>query len=121
MRPLAASACGPHGEVVSVIEANIDDMNPGAASAADRGSAQRGARDAFLTPILGKKGRPGYLVTVLCDEPAVPALATTLFEGTTTFGLRMRQERRICLEREWKTADTPWGPVRIKVGRYEGR
>jgi hypothetical protein len=81
---------------------------------------ERGARDAFLTPILGKKGRPGYLVTVLCDELAVEEIARALFEGTTTLGLRMRQERRICLEREWKRAATPWGEVRVKVGCYEG-
>ena len=41
--------------------------------------------------------------------------------GSTTLGLRMRREQRICLEREWKKAQTPWGDVRIKIGRYQGR
>jgi hypothetical protein len=43
-----------------------------------------------------------------------------LFRGSTTLGLRMRREQRICLEREWKTAKTPWGTVRVKIGRFEG-
>ena len=34
--------------------------------------------------------------------------------------MRMRREQRICLEREWKTAQTPWGSVRVKIGRFEG-
>jgi hypothetical protein len=114
-------ACGPSGEVVTVIEFNVDDMNPELLPPLIGDAIEMGARDAFFTPILGKKGRPGYLVTVLCDEPAVEEIARALFEGTTTFGLRMRQERRICLEREWKQAATPWGPVRVKLGRYEGR
>ena len=108
-------------KIVTVIEFNVDDMNPELLPPLIADVIAKGARDAFFTPILGKKGRPGYLVTVLCDEPAVPDIAQTLFEGTTTFGLRMRQERRFCLEREWKQAATPWGPVRVKVGRYEGR
>ncbi|HUW61186.1 MAG TPA: nickel pincer cofactor biosynthesis protein LarC [Candidatus Bathyarchaeia archaeon] len=108
------------GEVVTVIEFNVDDMNPELLPALIADVIERGARDAFFTPILGKKGRPGYLVTVLCDEPAAEEIGRALFEGTTTFGLRLRQERRICLEREWKQAATPWGPVRVKVGRYQG-
>lgn len=109
------------GEVVTVIEANVDDMNPELLPPVISDLLESGARDAFLTPILGKKGRPGYLVTALCDEDTVRDLSRILFEGTTTFGLRMRRERRICLEREWKQANTPWGPVRVKVGRFEGK
>jgi len=116
-----ASRCGPAGEVVTVIEFNVDDMNPELLPALIADVIERGALDAFFTPILGKKGRPGYLVTVLCDEPAAEEIARVLFEGTTTFGLRMRQDRRICLERQWKRAATPWGAVRVKVGTYEGR
>jgi hypothetical protein len=114
----ASAACG---EVVTVIEFNIDDMNPELLPPVIANAIAKGARDAFFAPILGKKGRPGFLVTVLCDEPAVDEIARMLFEGTTTFGLRIRQERRICLDREWKQAATPWGPVRVKVGRYRGK
>jgi uncharacterized protein (DUF111 family) len=117
---IQADTCCPGGVTVTVIEVNIDDINPELLPPLVADLLKNGARDAFLTPILGKKGRPGYLVTILCDEPAVPALSRVLFEGTTTFGLRMRQERRICLDREWKRAQTPWGSVRIKIGKFNG-
>ena len=79
-----------------------------------------GARDAFLTPILGKKGRPAHLITILVDEMELNSVTGVVFRGSTTLGLRMRREQRICLEREWKTAKTPRGAVRVKIGRFEG-
>ena len=109
------------GEAVTVVEANVDDMNPELLPPVIAEALDAGARDAFLTPILGKKGRPGYLITVLCDPDAVKSISRILFRGTTTFGVRMREEWRICLEREWKQAKTPWGAVRVKVGRFEGK
>lgn len=108
----------PQTECIVVIEANVDDMNPELLPPLIEDLIAKGARDAFLTPILGKKGRPGYVITVLCDEAKVPEMVPILFSGSTTFGVRMRTERRICLEREWKMVDTPWGPVRVKVGRF---
>jgi pyridinium-3,5-bisthiocarboxylic acid mononucleotide nickel chelatase len=108
-------------EPITVIETNIDDMASELLPPLIAELLDAGARDAFLTPILGKKGRPGHLVTVLCDEASVPAVSVALFRGSTTLGLRMRQERRICLERTWRAVTTPWGEVRIKLGAYEGR
>jgi pyridinium-3,5-bisthiocarboxylic acid mononucleotide nickel chelatase len=48
-------------------------------------------------------------------------LAEILFAETTTLGVRMSRWERLCLEREWVTAETPWGPVRVKIGRRDGR
>lgn len=107
-------------ETVTVIETDIDDMNPELLPPLVAELLEKGARDAFLTPILGKKGRPGYLVTVLCDAEKAGDLARVLFRSSTTFGVRMRHEDRICLDREWKTVKTPWGPVRVKIGRLSG-
>ncbi|NIA16607.1 MAG: nickel pincer cofactor biosynthesis protein LarC [Nitrospiraceae bacterium] len=106
---------------VTVIEFDIDDMNPELFPPLVEDLLRAGARDAFLTPVVGKKGRPAYLVTVLCDAANVAAVAPVVFDSSTTFGMRMREEQRICLEREWKTVDTAWGCVRIKVGRFDGR
>ncbi len=108
----------PDFESVMVVEANIDDMNPELFPAVISDVLAKGARDAFLTPILGKKGRPAYLITVICDEDKLAAIVPALFFGSTTFGVRVRQERRICLEREFRIVQTPWGAVQIKVGRY---
>jgi len=111
----------PATESIVVIEAGIDDMNPELFPPLMADLLAKGAVDAFLTSVLGKKGRPAYLVTVLCDDARVSDLVATIFEGSTTLGVRMRQERRVCLERECKSVDTPFGSVRVKVGRYKGR
>jgi len=116
----AAASAMPDTEPVSIIEANIDDMNPELLPPLISELLARGARDAFLTPLVGKKGRPAFLVTVLCDPARTAEFTRMLFEETTTLGVRLRNERRVCLAREWKQAGTPWGPVRIKIGRYQG-
>jgi uncharacterized protein (TIGR00299 family) protein len=108
------------GEVVTIIEADIDDMNPELFPPLIAQLLAKGARDAFLTPLIGKKGRPAYLLTVLCDQQRVGDLVPAIFAGSTTFGVRMRTEERFCLDREWKKASTEWGDVRVKIGKYAG-
>src|SRR6266568_8616691 len=49
------------------------------------------------------------------------ALAEVVFAETSTLGLRMSRWERICLERDWVNAETPWGSVRVKIGRRNGR
>ncbi len=122
LRVMLGRASGGAGatETVTVIEANIDDMNPELFPPLLKGLLDAGARDAFLTPILGKKGRPAYLVTAMADEAAVAKVTDALFRGSTTLGLRMRREERICLERVWKSVQTLWGPVRVKIGMRGG-
>jgi hypothetical protein len=74
----------------------------------------------MLTPVIMKKGRPGTLLTVLC----APEQAT-LFEGlilreTTTLGVRIRNDRRHCLDRKHVTTATQYGNVRVKIGSTAG-
>ncbi|MBI4556665.1 MAG: nickel pincer cofactor biosynthesis protein LarC [Candidatus Hydrogenedentes bacterium] len=109
------------GETINVIETNIDDMNPELFPPLLADLMRKGARDAYIAPVLGKKGRPAHQVTVLCDERNLSVMLSVLFEGSTTLGVRMRTEQRVCLERTWKTVRTRWGEVRIKVGTYQGR
>jgi uncharacterized protein (TIGR00299 family) protein len=108
-------------ESITVMETNIDDMNPELLPELIGELLDAGARDAFLTPILAKKGRPAYVVTVLCDDSHVQGMASVLFRNSTTLGVRLRREERICLAREWKSATTEWGNVRVKIGRFEGQ
>ena len=107
-------------ESITVLETNIDDMNPEMFPPLTESLLEAGARDAFLTPILGKKGRPAHLLTVLLDHDKVEAVSRAIFRGSTTFGVRLRKEDRICLDRVWKKAATPWGDVRIKFGSLNG-
>jgi hypothetical protein len=61
------------------------------------------------------------LVTVLCAPESSDALAELLFEQTTTIGLRIYEARRKVLEREFVSVETPYGEVRLKVAKREGK
>ena len=106
---------------VAVLETNIDDMNPELLPVLIEEALGAGAHDAFLTPIVAKKGRAAHKLTVLCAEDRADALARTILLNSTTLGVRMRVESRVCLAREWKTVETPWGQVRVKYGTLEGK
>jgi uncharacterized protein (DUF111 family) len=60
-------------------------------------------------------------LSVICEPERVETMAEVLFAETSTLGLRMSRWERFCLERDWVTAETPWGPVRVKFGRRNGR
>ncbi|MEC8253301.1 MAG: nickel pincer cofactor biosynthesis protein LarC [Planctomycetota bacterium] len=78
---------------------------------------QRGATDAFATPITMKKGRPGVLVTVLCEAGGAAALTDLLLEESSSLGVRRHQVTRTVLERWQETRATSLGDVRYKVAR----
>jgi len=108
----------PGLETINVIEAHIDDMSGELFAALADALLAAGARDAFLSPIIGKKGRPAHCVTALCDDHLVPAVTKALFANSTTLGLRMRQERRMVLARRFMKVVTPWGEIPVKVGEF---
>ncbi|HOD49349.1 MAG TPA: nickel pincer cofactor biosynthesis protein LarC [Candidatus Hydrogenedentes bacterium] len=110
----------PGTETILVLETNIDDMNPELLPVLIQETLQAGAHDAFLTPIVGKKGRAAHKLTVLSPENRAEALMRTILRNSTTLGVRMRRESRICLPRDWKTVSTPWGQVRVKYGLLDG-
>lgn len=120
MGELAESAAPKATETITVMEANVDDLNPQMVPAVIEDALAAGARDAFVAPLTGKKGRPGLLITILCDPARTDALARVLFRGTTTLGVRMRTEQRICMQREWKKVSTAHGLVRVKIGSLDG-
>ncbi|MBZ0150916.1 MAG: nickel pincer cofactor biosynthesis protein LarC [Planctomycetes bacterium] len=81
---------------------------------------RRAAVDAFATPITMKKGRPGVLLTVLCEPAAAAPLTTLLLEESSTLGVRRHDVSRSVLERHAETRDTPLGRVVFKVARLPG-
>ena len=108
-------------ELVAVLEANLDDMSPQLYGYfADR-ALEAGALDVTCSSVQMKKNRPGLLVTILCAPEKSDALAALLFEQTTTLGLRIYEARRKVLEREHVEVETPYGKVRIKVAKREGK
>ena len=102
-------------EAVMVVEATIDDMSPQVYEYAIERLLAAGALDAWLTPVIMKKSRPGVVLTVLCAGEAQPDVIETLFRETTTIGVRHYRAGRTVLGREIGEASTPWGKVRVKV------
>ncbi len=85
---------------VSVIEANLDDMNPQIYGYFAEKALAAGALDVYATPVHMKKNRPGMLVTILCAPPDADRLADLLFTETTTIGVRKHEASRSILPRE---------------------
>ena len=111
----------PGDELVSVIEANLDDMSPQLYGYLVERALAKGALDVTCTAVQMKKGRPGIQVTVLSEPDKGDELAGLLFDETTTIGLRIYEARRKVLERESAEVETPYGRVRMKVAKRDGK
>ena len=107
-------------ETVTVLETALDDLSPQVLAYVAETALARGALDAMLTPVIMKKGRPGTLLTVLCNPADSAALERLILTETSTLGVRIRQERRTCLERRHIPVATEYGEIRIKVGTLGG-
>ena len=107
-------------QTVLVLETALDDCNPQVIAHVAEGALRLGALDVLRVPVLMKKNRAGILLTVLTNRESAPALERFLLRETTTLGLRVREERRICLDRRMVEVGTEWGPVQVKVGLRDG-
>ena len=105
---------------VTVLETALDDMSPQLLAHVTERALAEGALDVMLTPVIMKKGRPGTLLTLLCDPEQAPKFERLLLSETTTLGIRIRNERRRCLDRKHVAVKTPYGNVRVKVGSLAG-
>src|SRR5580704_3649271 len=117
----ASSVVSVAQETISVLEANLDDMNPQIYGYFLEKALAAGALDVFATAVQMKKNRPGMLVTVLCKPQEAEKLTKLLFEETTTLGVRSHTAERRILPREWVKVATEFGEVRMKVARVNGR
>ena len=106
----------PHPRV-SIIETNIDDMNPQCYEYVMERLFSSGALDVYLTQVIMKKGRPGVLLTVLCGEDRKEDIINLLFKETTTIGVRFYEVARRVLEREIRKVNTEYGTIRVKVSK----
>jgi hypothetical protein len=117
---IAAPTHSAHSDTVTVMETALDDLSPQVLAYVAKAALARGALDAMLTPVIMKKGRQGTLLTVLCNPADSAALERLILTETSTLGVRIRQERRTCLERRHIPVATEYGEVRIKVGSLGG-
>lgn len=115
---LGAEAAG-EGGIVELC-CNLDDMTGEELGFALETLMDQGALDVFITPIQMKKSRPGHLLSCLCAPRDEARMAKLMLRHTTTFGVRSRPWRRHILERRVETAQTPWGPVKVKEGSGHG-
>jgi uncharacterized protein (TIGR00299 family) protein len=107
-------------ETITVLEANLDDLNPQVFGYVMDRLFEEGALDAFGVPVQMKKNRPGTLLTVLCKPEDASKLVQLIFTETTTLGVRRRDEIRQTLARRWEKVGTRWGDVRIKIASMNG-
>ena len=108
-------------EEISVIEANLDDMNPQIYGYFLEKALAAGALDVYTTPVQMKKNRPGTLLTLLCKPQDTNSLMSLVFAETTTFGARTYRAQRRTLPRESVNVHTQFGDVRVKLSRVNGR
>ncbi|MDH4068884.1 MAG: nickel pincer cofactor biosynthesis protein LarC [Ignavibacteria bacterium] len=109
-----------HDDVL-VIETNIDDMNPEIYPYVLEKLLASGAQEAYLTPVIMKKGRPGIVLTALVNRMKLDDVIRCFHTETTTIGLRIRPANRRKLPRRQRTINTTLGPVSVKVIERDGK
>ena len=100
---------------IAVLETNIDDMNPELFGHVSEKLWAAGAKDVYLIPVQMKKGRPGTILTVLCDVTDANPLKRILLTETTTLGVRQTRTTRTILPRRPGIVSTPYGDIRVKI------
>jgi uncharacterized protein (DUF111 family) len=108
------------GRPAIVLEANLDDVTGEVLAHTIAALMAAGAHDAWVTPIVMKKSRPAFAVSVLVHPDDEERIANEIFRHTTTIGLRRRTVVRRVLDRELLTVVVSGKDVRVKIARLEG-
>ena len=116
---LGESQEGANGEITELV-CNVDDMTPEALAFACARLLEGGALDVYTTPGTMKKGRPGWVLTVLCKPDHEQELVRQIFLHTTTNGLRSRLSQKLYLKPDIRQVQTQWGPVGVKIAKGFG-
>jgi len=116
------------GEIISnesnelvVIETNIDDMNPEIFEAVMESLFKAGALDVYFSAIIMKKNRPATKISVLAECKKREILSKILLTETSSFGVRFQNVDRLILDREVHKLQTPYGLIKIKLGKLDGK
>ena len=107
-------------ENVIELNCNVDDMSAEDMAYATKALIENGAKDAFVTPVIMKKGRSGMLLTVLCSAIDKERFVSLIFKHTSTIGIRVKETERIILNRHEETLHTKLGDVRVKYSEGYG-
>lgn len=107
-------------ENIIELNCNVDDMSAEDMAYATKALIENGAKDAFVTPVIMKKGRSGMLLTVLCSAIDKERFVSLIFKHTSTIGIRVKETERIILNRHEETVHTKLGDVRVKYSEGYG-
>ncbi|MGB5634217.1 MAG: nickel pincer cofactor biosynthesis protein LarC, partial [Waterburya sp.] len=105
-------------ETITVLETQIDDLNPQAVAYTLEQLLAAGALDVFTQSIAMKKSRLGILLTVICHPEIAHTCKTIIFRETTTLGIRERTQQRSILNREIQSVATKYGVVKVKIASW---
>jgi uncharacterized protein (TIGR00299 family) protein len=109
------------GHEALLMECNIDDMNPEFYDHISDKLFKAGAADVYFSDIIMKKGRPGIVLSVICETERAEMLKEIIFTESTTLGIRMFKFRKETLSREFKTLNTIYGNVTFKHSYFNGK
>ena len=104
-----------------LLEANVDDSTPEVIAFVIDKLMAAGALDAWITPIIMKKGRPAFLISALADELQKNAVEDVVFAETSSIGVRWQEVRRTVADRSIVPVATEWGSVGVKVAERNGQ
>jgi uncharacterized protein (TIGR00299 family) protein len=119
----AESATQPMGNASEqlVLETNVDDLNPELYEYVLERVFAAGAQDAWLVPIVMKKGRPAVTIRVLCAPDREAEMRQIIFRETGTLGIRSALVSKTTLDRDTLKVETAHGAVAVKIGMLDGR
>jgi uncharacterized protein (TIGR00299 family) protein len=119
LRLVVGEPLGGAGQAV-LLETNVDDLDPRLWPGVLQRLLDVGASDAWLTPVLMKKGRPAHTLSVLCTEARVPDVQRVVFTETSTIGLRTQRVGKVALARTETAVEVDGQRIRVKVASYDG-
>jgi pyridinium-3,5-bisthiocarboxylic acid mononucleotide nickel chelatase len=121
LRLFVGASLGPGGgDSAILIETNVDDLDPRVWPSAIGALLDAGASDAWLTPILMKKGRPAHALSVLVPPDRAEAVRATVFRETSAIGVREQRLDKHALDREMSSVDVDGHTIAVKLARHEG-
>jgi uncharacterized protein (TIGR00299 family) protein len=103
------------------IECNIDDMNPEIFDYISEKLFRSGASDVYLSNIIMKKGRPGIVLNVICENEFADPVKSIIFTESTSLGIRTFPFRKDTLTRKFETISSDYGDITVKRSYYKGK
>jgi uncharacterized protein (TIGR00299 family) protein len=103
-----------------LLECNVDDLDPRVWPNVIAALLEAGASDAWLTPILMKKGRPAHTLSALVDAGRAADVRAAIFRQTSTIGLREQPLTKHALDREFASVEVGGQAISVKLARHDG-